>query len=88
MEKSPYLVRDMGENYAILKKNFLWGNIRMQGVRTPFSETMNDLKWKKINEGITDLVGIDIMSVRITICLLIHSLSLKSSLITVPNMKN
>lgn len=42
---------------------------------------------EKVKEGITDLSGIDIMPVAITISLLILILSLKRDLITVPNMK-
>lgn len=64
------------------------GNITIQGVRTLCSETMDDLKMEKIIEEITDLAVIDIMLVIIIICLLIHILSLKGSLITVPNTKN
>lgn len=67
---------------------FRMGNITIQGVRILCSETMDDLKMEKMNEEITDLAVIDIMLVIIIICLLIHILSLKGSLITVPNTKN
>lgn len=49
----------------------------MQGVRTLYSAVMDDLETEKINEGITNLAGTDIMPVRITTTLRIHILSLK-----------
>lgn len=42
---------------------------------------------KKINEGITNLPGIDMMSIIIIISLVIHILSLESALIILPNVE-
>ena len=54
-------------------------NITNQGVRILYSETMDGLKMEK-NKWITDLAEI-LMLIIIAISLLIHILSLKSSLI-------
>lgn len=59
----------------------------MQGVRTLFTATMEVVQMeKKINEVINNQVGIGKMLIIIIISLIILILSLKSSLITVPNM--
>lgn len=63
------------------------GIITIQGYGILYSAAMDSLKMGKINEGITDLAGIDIMLIIITISLEIHILSLKSDLITVPKRK-
>lgn len=48
----------------------------MQGIWTLYSTKMDGLKMeKKINEGLTDLTEISIMSVIITVNLIIHILS-------------
>lgn len=49
----------------------------MQGIRTLHSATIDDLKMEKINEGIANLAGIDIILIIIIISLVIHILSLK-----------
>lgn len=61
--------------------------ITLQGVRTLNSSKMEDLKMEKINEGITNLAEMDIMSIIIIISLVIYILPLESGLITVPSMK-
>lgn len=50
-----------------------------------YSTTMGGLKMENLNEGLNDLAGIDIKSIVFTISLISNILSLKSSLITVPN---
>lgn len=52
-------------------------NVTMQGVRTPFSATMEGLQMGRMNEGINHLAEIDIMPILIAICLVIYILSLK-----------
>lgn len=62
------------------------GRITMQGLRTLFTATVGGLQMEKINEGINNLPGIDIILIIIIVSLVIHNVSLKSSLITVTNM--
>lgn len=64
------------------------GNNKIQGVGFLCGSTMNGLKGGKINEGIINLAGIDIMQFIIIISFVIHVLSLKTGLISVPNMRN
>lgn len=49
---------------------------------------MSDLKVEKLNEGIITLAGVEIMQFKIIISLVIHVLSLKTGLISVPNLRN
>lgn len=56
----------------------------MQGTTTLHSAIMDSLKMENLNERINDLLGIDIMSFVFTTSVVIFSL--KSDLITVPNM--
>lgn len=49
----------------------------MQGTKTLYSATMDDLKMENLKKGINDLVGIDKLLAVITISLVINSLSLK-----------
>lgn len=59
----------------------------MQGVKTLCSATKDDLKTEAINEGLSNLAGIDIMPT-VTISLVICILSLIANVFFVPNIKS
>ena len=63
-------------------------NIMIKGVKFMCVSTIDSLKMEKLNEVVINLARIDIMPIIIIISLTIHVLSLKSGLISVPNMKN
>ena len=60
----------------------------MQGVKSLYGSTIGGFKMETLNEGIIILTGIDEMSIIIIISLVIHALSLKSGLISMPYIKN
>lgn len=49
----------------------------MQGTKTLYSATVDDLKMENLKKGINDVAGIDKLLAVITINLVINSLSLK-----------
>ena len=51
------------------------GNITRQEVRTVYNAIIEGLEVEKINEEITDLTWIDIMSIIITVNMIVHILS-------------
>ena len=52
-------------------------NITMQGVRSLYSFTMGGMKMEQLNEGIINLMEVDIRSIIIIVILVIHVLSFK-----------